>query len=81
MLEILRGLDGARTEMSDWFHSLPVAWMALPVFGFTYFVMRNCVHRGQNGPIRPVGARKGSQKGYQGYEGELALFLFGALCA
>ena len=25
--------------MSDWFHSLPVAWMALLVFGFTYFVV------------------------------------------
>ena len=25
--------------MSDWFHSLPVAWMALLVFGFTYFVI------------------------------------------
>jgi Protein of unknown function (DUF4239) len=24
--------------MSDWFHSLPVAWMALLVFAFTYFV-------------------------------------------
>jgi hypothetical protein len=55
--------------------------MALLVFGFTYFVMRNCVHRGQNGPIRSVGARKRHQKGYQGYEGELALFLFGALSA
>ena len=27
------------TEMSDWFHSLPVTWMALLVFGFTYFVV------------------------------------------
>ena len=25
--------------MSDWFHSLPVTWMALLVFGFTYFVV------------------------------------------
>jgi hypothetical protein len=25
--------------MSDWFHSLPVAWMALLVFGSTYFVV------------------------------------------
>jgi hypothetical protein len=25
--------------MSDWFHSLPIAWMALLVFGFTYFVV------------------------------------------
>jgi hypothetical protein len=26
-------------QMSAWFHSLPVAWMALLVFGFTYFVV------------------------------------------
>ena len=25
--------------MSDWFHNLPVTWMALLVFGFTYFVV------------------------------------------
>ena len=25
--------------MSDWFHSLPISWMALIVFGFTYFVV------------------------------------------
>jgi hypothetical protein len=25
--------------MSDWFHSLPIAWMALLVFGFTCFVV------------------------------------------
>jgi hypothetical protein len=25
--------------MSDWFHSLPVAWMALLVFSFTHFVV------------------------------------------
>jgi hypothetical protein len=25
--------------MSDWFHSLPVAWMALLVFSFNYFVV------------------------------------------
>ena len=25
--------------MSDWIHSLPVTWMALLVFGFTYFVV------------------------------------------
>ena len=25
--------------MSDWFHSLPIFWMALIVFGFTYFVV------------------------------------------
>ena len=25
--------------MSDWFHSLRVAWMALLVFGFTYFLV------------------------------------------
>jgi hypothetical protein len=24
--------------MSDWFHELPVPWMALLVFGFTYLV-------------------------------------------
>ena len=24
--------------MSDWLHSLPVVWMALIVFGFTYLV-------------------------------------------
>ena len=30
-VEILRGLDGARTEMSGWFHSIPVAWMAFLV--------------------------------------------------
>ena len=24
--------------MSDWFHNLPVVWMALLVFGFTYFI-------------------------------------------
>jgi hypothetical protein len=25
--------------MSDWSHNLPVAWMVLLVFGFTYFVV------------------------------------------
>ena len=24
--------------MSDWFHELPVSWMALLVFGFTYLL-------------------------------------------
>jgi hypothetical protein len=24
--------------MSDWLHSLPVVWMALIIFGFTYLV-------------------------------------------
>jgi hypothetical protein len=24
--------------MSDWFHNLPVPWMALVIFGFTYLL-------------------------------------------
>ena len=25
-------------KMNDWFHELPVPWMALPVFGITYLI-------------------------------------------
>jgi multisubunit Na+/H+ antiporter MnhB subunit len=30
--------DGEETDMSDWLHNLPVLWMSLLVFGFTYLV-------------------------------------------
>ena len=30
--------DGKETDMSDWLHNLPVLWMSLVVFGFTYLV-------------------------------------------
>jgi uncharacterized protein DUF4239 len=30
--------DGKEKNMSDWLHNLPVLWMALLVFGFTYLV-------------------------------------------
>jgi hypothetical protein len=30
--------DDKERKMSDWLHSLPVLWMALLVFGFTYLV-------------------------------------------
>jgi hypothetical protein len=30
--------NGKETDMSDWLHNLPVAWMALVVFGATYLV-------------------------------------------
>jgi hypothetical protein len=32
------GGDGGETRVSDWLHTLPVVWMALIVFGFTYLV-------------------------------------------
>src|SRR5882762_6682503 len=31
--------------MSDWFHELPVSWMALLVFGFTY-LLALAIHAG-----------------------------------
>jgi hypothetical protein len=33
-----RTSDGKETDMSDWLHNLPVLWMGLVVFGFTYLV-------------------------------------------
>jgi Protein of unknown function (DUF4239) len=33
-----RANDGEETDMSDWLHNLPVLWMGLVVFGFTYLV-------------------------------------------
>ena len=30
--------EGKETDMSDWLHNLPVLWMSLLVFGFTYLV-------------------------------------------
>jgi len=30
--------DGKEMDMSDWLHNLPVLWMGLVVFGFTYLV-------------------------------------------
>jgi uncharacterized MnhB-related membrane protein len=30
--------DGKETDMSDWLHNLPLLWMGLVVFGFTYLV-------------------------------------------
>jgi len=30
--------DGKETDMSDWLHNLPVLWMGLVVFGFTYLI-------------------------------------------
>jgi Protein of unknown function (DUF4239) len=30
--------DGKEMDMSDWLHTLPVLWMSLVVFGFTYLV-------------------------------------------
>jgi uncharacterized MnhB-related membrane protein len=33
-----RANDGKETDMSDWLHNLPVLWMGLVVFGFTYLV-------------------------------------------
>jgi len=30
--------NGKETDMSDWLHNLPVLWMGLVVFGFTYLV-------------------------------------------
>src|SRR5262245_4653173 len=33
-----RANDAKETDMSDWLHNLPVLWMGLVVFGFTYLV-------------------------------------------
>src|SRR6266478_1868045 len=36
--DFTRNAEDKETDMSDWLHNLPVLWMGLVVFGFTYLV-------------------------------------------
>ena len=37
-LKSLERITSREKDMSDWLHSLPVLWMAILVFGFTYLI-------------------------------------------
>ena len=48
--------------MNDWLHNLPVAWMALLVFGVTYLLALDWwpASRGAGFPAPPVAAKPGA---------------------